>query len=108
MRPLFVLLIAAVMLVPMMPATGGSGDRDGPSCGGTLPPDVPTPGDDAAGTMGLPSSSGGFTQNMGQLPNDDVRFYSQGGGVWFTDDGAWFDIYEEEVLKEDDDGSHLL
>ena len=67
MRPLFVMLIAAVMLVQMVPATGGSGDRDGPPCDGVFLPDVPTPGDDAAGTMSLPSSSGGFTQNMGQL-----------------------------------------
>ncbi len=92
MRPLFVMLIAAVMLAQMMPAAGGSGDRDGPSCDGPPLPDVPTPGDDAAGTMGLPSSSGGFTQNVGQLQNDDIRFYSQGGGIWFTDDGVWYDI----------------
>ena len=71
---------------------GGSGDRDGPPCDGALLPDVPTPGDDAAGTMGLPSSSGGFTKNLGQLPNNDVRFYSPGGDVWFTDDGVWYDI----------------
>ncbi|MCK5559210.1 MAG: hypothetical protein KAJ51_01400, partial [Thermoplasmata archaeon] len=28
-----------------------------------------------------------FTTNYGQLENDEVRFYAQGGGVWFADDG---------------------
>ena len=38
-----------------------------------------------------------FTENRGQLDNDDVRLYDQGGSVWFTDDGAWFDIFEASV-----------
>ncbi len=36
-----------------------------------------------------------FTENRGQLENDNVRFYIQGGGLWFTDDGVWFEIREE-------------
>ena len=36
-----------------------------------------------------------FTENRGQLENNDVRFYAQGGGIWFTDDGVWFEIREE-------------
>ncbi|WP_455393139.1 DUF7948 domain-containing protein [[Eubacterium] cellulosolvens] len=35
-----------------------------------------------------------FTENHGQLKNDDVRFYDQGGSVWFTDDGVWFEFRE--------------
>ncbi len=35
-----------------------------------------------------------FTENCGQLENDEVRFYAQGGGVWFTDDGVWFELRE--------------
>jgi len=37
-----------------------------------------------------------FTENRGQLENDEVRFYDQGGGLWFTDDGVWFEIREYE------------
>ncbi len=36
-----------------------------------------------------------FTENHGQLENDEVRFYAPGGGVWFTDDGVWFEVREE-------------
>ena len=36
-----------------------------------------------------------FTENRGQLDNDEVRFYEQGGCVWFTDDGVWFKIKEK-------------
>ena len=36
-----------------------------------------------------------FTENHGQLENDEVLFYDQGGAVWFTADGAWFEIREE-------------
>lgn len=35
-----------------------------------------------------------FTENRGQLENDEVRFYDQGGSVWFTDDGVWFELRE--------------
>jgi len=43
-----------------------------------------------------------FTENRGQLDNDYVRFYVQGGSLWFTDDGAWFDIYDKEGEEEED------
>jgi hypothetical protein len=35
-----------------------------------------------------------FTENRGQLENDDVRFYAQDGGIWFTDSGMWLEIRE--------------
>jgi hypothetical protein len=35
-----------------------------------------------------------FTANQGQLENDEVLFYDQGGGVWFTADGVWFELRE--------------
>ncbi len=45
----------------------------------------------------------GFTENRGQLENDNVRFYDQGGSVWFTDDGVWFDL--REIVETRDQGS---
>ena len=41
-----------------------------------------------------------FTENRGQLENDEVRFYAQGGNVWFTDDGVWFELREEIKSQE--------
>jgi hypothetical protein len=35
-----------------------------------------------------------FTENRGQLYNDNVRFYAQDGSVWFTDSGVWFELRE--------------
>jgi hypothetical protein len=35
-----------------------------------------------------------FTENRGQLENDEIRFYDQGGDVWFTDDGMWLELRE--------------
>jgi len=29
-----------------------------------------------------------FTENLGQLDDDDILFYDQRGRVWFTGDGA--------------------
>ncbi len=37
---------------------------------------------------------GYFTENCGQVENDDVQFYVQDGSVWFTDDGVWFELRE--------------
>jgi hypothetical protein len=42
----------------------------------------------------LANASKAFTENRGQLKNDEVRFYDQWGFVWFTDEGVWFDIKE--------------
>jgi hypothetical protein len=39
-----------------------------------------------------------FTENHGQLENDKVRFYSQDGSIWFTDDGVWFEIKDESTI----------
>ncbi|MCK5561561.1 MAG: SBBP repeat-containing protein [Thermoplasmata archaeon] len=37
---------------------------------------------------------GYFTENCGQVGNDSVRYYIQGKGVWFLDDGVVFEIKE--------------
>ncbi len=37
---------------------------------------------------------GFFTENQGQMGNDFVRYYIQGKGVWFLDDGVVFEIQE--------------
>ncbi|UCH88565.1 MAG: SBBP repeat-containing protein [Thermoplasmata archaeon] len=39
--------------------------------------------------------NGFFTSNWGQVGNDSVRYYIQGGGVWFLDDSVVFEIFEE-------------
>ncbi len=39
--------------------------------------------------------NGYFTENRGQVGNDSVRYYIQGGGVWFLDDGVVFELREE-------------
>lgn len=41
-----------------------------------------------------------FTENRGQLENDEVLFYDQGGSVWFTDDGMWMELREEIKSQE--------
>ena len=46
-----------------------------------------------------------FTENQGQLENDNVRFYVQGGGIWFTDDGVWFEL--REYVETNEIGPHL-
>ncbi len=43
----------------------------------------------------LVNTSIAFTENRGQLTNDEVRFYDQGGSIWFTDDGVWFEVRDE-------------
>ena len=40
-----------------------------------------------------------FTANRGQLVNDDVLFYDQGGAVWFSADGVWFELREYTESK---------
>jgi hypothetical protein len=44
----------------------------------------------------VPQSNLVFTANLGQLDNDDVRFYDRGGSAWFTDDGVWLRLEGEE------------
>jgi hypothetical protein len=41
-------------------------------------------------TKFLSNTSITFTENLGQLKYDAVRFYDQGGGFWFTDNSVWF------------------
>ena len=36
-----------------------------------------------------------FIENQGQIKNESARFYTQGGGVWFLDDGVVFELREE-------------
>ena len=40
-----------------------------------------------------------FTENRGQIRNDSVRYYLQGGGVWFLDDGVIFEIYDNQGVN---------
>ncbi len=53
---------------------------------------------------------GFFTENKGQVGNDSVRYYIQGKGVWFLDDGVVYEIRgppEPAVLqRERFDRSH--
>ncbi len=35
-----------------------------------------------------------FTENFGQLDNDEVLFYNRAGDVWFTADGVFFELSE--------------
>jgi hypothetical protein len=39
-----------------------------------------------------------FTENRGQL-NNKVRFYEQGGGVWFSDSSVWFEFRDERSIN---------
>ena len=54
---------------------------------------------------------GFFTENRGQVRNDSVRYYIQGKGVWFLDDGVVFEIQEPveqtEVQRNPIDKFHL-
>ncbi len=56
------------------------------------PPSLPFDGDVNKVISKAPLA---FTENQGQLDNDEVRFYEQGGSVWFTDDGVWFELSED-------------
>lgn len=40
-----------------------------------------------------------FTENQGQISNDSVRYYIQGEGVWFLDEGVVFEIREETSMN---------
>ncbi|WP_455392781.1 DUF7948 domain-containing protein, partial [[Eubacterium] cellulosolvens] len=40
-----------------------------------------------------------FTENQGQLGSENIRFYVQGGGIWFSDNGVWFELKEEIPVK---------
>ena len=55
----------------------------------------------------LNNLDGFFTENRGQVGNDSVRYYIQGKGVWFLDDGVVFELSElatnnnlEEQIKD--------
>jgi hypothetical protein len=43
---------------------------------------------------------GFFTENQGQVGDDSVRYYIQGKGVWFLDDGIVFEV--QEPIKENE------
>jgi hypothetical protein len=38
--------------------------------------------------------NGYFTANRGQVGNDSIRYYIQGGGIWFLDDEVMFELRE--------------
>ncbi|MCK5561999.1 MAG: SBBP repeat-containing protein, partial [Thermoplasmata archaeon] len=42
---------------------------------------------------------GFFTENHGQVRNDSVRYYVQGKGVWFLDDGVVFEIRDAQKVE---------
>lgn len=43
---------------------------------------------------------GHFTENRGQINNDSVKYYIQGKGVWFLEDGIVFEIREPVESQE--------
>ena len=47
----------------------------------------------------LTNTKRAFTKNVGQLENDDILFYVQGGGFWFTEDGAWIELREPKESR---------
>lgn len=47
---------------------------------------------------------GYFTENRGQVTNDSVRYYIQGKGIWFTDEGVVFEISKEIEAQDRDSG----
>jgi hypothetical protein len=44
----------------------------------------------------LPDTSGYFTENHGQIEEDEVRFYTQGGGIWLLDGSVMIVIQEQQ------------
>jgi hypothetical protein len=36
-----------------------------------------------------------FTENRGQLEDEDVRYYTPNRGVWFSDNGVWIEVRDE-------------
>ncbi len=40
-----------------------------------------------------------FTENHGQIGNDEVRYYVQGGGIWFAEGGLYFELIEDGQIK---------
>jgi len=103
------LLVAYIVLAFIMGGLSGLLIHDTPEFGESeaenlIPLDHTIPVDEMKIMKNLQSMGGFFTENQGQIGNDDVRYYSQGGGLWFTDDGVWFDIKEE---NEKDDGINL-
>lgn len=49
----------------------------------------------------FPNTFSVFVKNKGQLKNDHILFYSQEGGIWFTDDGVWLCIKEKNEFNDD-------
>jgi hypothetical protein len=79
------IIIALTMLCCVVPA-GTAHHEDSPCEDG---------GADARGGESPPESGpAAFTENRGQW-DGEVRFGTQGGRVWFADDGVWLDIREE-------------
>jgi PKD repeat protein len=44
--------------------------------------------------------NGYFIKNKGQIGNNQVRFYIQGDGVWFIDDGVVFELKDNYELRD--------
>ena len=101
-RPIAFILTAILVIQPIFTFTADAPEADAeplseaPDATITpdpLPDDLRSPSlDDARDLMAQRPRA--FTENRGQVA-DHVKFYEQGGSLWFTDDGVWFDIREE-------------
>ena len=58
----------------------------------TTPPEV----EDAKILQNINEIDGYFTENWGQIVDKAVRYYIQGAGVWFLDDGVTFKVFENQ------------
>jgi hypothetical protein len=67
---------------------------------------TPTDGKKALIMQNINEINGYFTENRGQVGNDSVRYYIQGAGVWFLDDGVVFELRENVETR--DRGDELL
>ena len=67
-------------------------------------PEKPLPGDVNNLLTSVPQV---FTENRGQLENNEVRFYDQDGAIWFTDDGVWFELREYAETRDQGDSNPL-
>ncbi len=65
-----------IVLATLIPAAGGS-----PHSGSVAPPSVPATYLPSSRIGDLPLSGEGFTANVGQLPDPEIRFYADAGGM---------------------------
>ena len=106
MRTTLAIGVASILILQIILSIGGGTSSESVpdtaevTQGTETPPDVSV---DARDLMSIRPRA--FTENQGQVP-DHVQYYEQGGGVWFTHDGVWFDIRDDGkgmgvVLKQE-------